>query len=77
MDGGVQKQYEVMPADYVLMAVPLSSGHHHFRIEYAPRAFTIGKWIPLASLSVFLGVSLVMGWRRKRESRPGGKEVKF
>jgi len=69
LDGCAQTQYQVMPANYVIMAVPLSAGHHHFRLEYAPRAFEIGKWISLVSLSAFLGVTVaivVMKWGRKR-----------
>jgi len=54
LPGSAQLQYQVIPANYVLMAVPLSAGHHLFRLKYAPRAFEIGKWISLASLGAFL-----------------------
>jgi len=43
LPGTVQKEYHVMPANYVLRAVPLSAGHHRFRMEYAPRAFVGGS----------------------------------
>ena len=63
--GSVQSRYKVMPANYVLMAIPLSAGHHHFRLAYAPRAFRVGTWISLASLMAFLsGVALLL-WRRR------------
>ena len=37
-----QQSYHLMPADYILRAVPLAAGHHHLRIVYAPTAFPIG-----------------------------------
>jgi hypothetical protein len=52
--GSVQSKYEVMPANYFLRAVPLAAGHHRFKVEYAPREFTIGKWISIVSLILFL-----------------------
>jgi len=77
LTGSIQPHYQVMPANYVLMAVPLSAGYHHFRLEYAPWAFEIGKWISLASLSVFLGVAGKLMWRKKtpRSSRKPFKET--
>jgi hypothetical protein len=65
---GVQKHYQVMPANYVLMAVPLSAGHHHFRLEYAPRSFEIGKWISIVSLASFLAAVV---WLRRSRKRSG------
>jgi uncharacterized membrane protein YfhO len=54
LTGSSQKTYHVMPADYTLMAIPLSAGEHHFRLEYKPKAFVIGKWISLSALIVYL-----------------------
>jgi len=65
LSGSDQSQYQVMPANYVLMAVPLSAGHHHFRLEYAPRAFEMGKWISLAALAAFLVAAGQLMLRRK------------
>lgn len=70
LGGSVQSRYEVMPANYVLMAVPLSAGHHHFRLAYAPRAFKIGTWISLASLTVFLSGVAFLRWRKKTLASP-------
>ena len=53
MQGSVQQQYTLQPANYTLRAVPLSPGHHHLRIEYAPAAFTIGKWVSILSWLLF------------------------
>jgi hypothetical protein len=63
--GSIQTEYQVMPANYVLMAVPLEAGRHHFRLEYAPRAFIVGKWISLLSLTAFVGAAGALKWRRK------------
>ncbi|MEI6561632.1 MAG: hypothetical protein WCO68_06050 [Verrucomicrobiota bacterium] len=54
LPGSVQQQYDLQPANYVLRAVPLAAGHHHLRIEYAPRAFTIGVWVSLGSWLAFV-----------------------
>jgi hypothetical protein len=70
LSGSIQSRYEVMPANYVLMAVPLAAGHHHFQLAYAPRAFKIGTWISLASLTVFLSGVAFLRWRKKTLSSP-------
>jgi hypothetical protein len=70
LDGSVQMHYQVMPANYVLMAVPLTAGHHHFRLEYAPRSFEIGKWISIVSLAGFLA-AVAWLWRSKRKGGTG------
>jgi hypothetical protein len=61
----VQSRYHVMPANYVLLAVPLAAGHHHLRLAYAPRAFAIGEWISVVSLAAFLGGLAFLRWRKK------------
>jgi hypothetical protein len=63
----VQNRYDVQPADYVLRAVPLAAGHHHFRVEYAPRAFVLGKWISLVSAFGLAGCAVAL-FRGKRWS---------
>jgi hypothetical protein len=60
LPGSAQTRYEVMPANYVLRAVPLSAGHHRFRMEYAPRAFLIGAWISILSLVVYLALVVLL-----------------
>jgi hypothetical protein len=49
-----QQKYDVMPADYILRGIPLSPGTHHFRLEYAPDAFYLGRNISLTALSIYL-----------------------
>ena len=60
--GSSQSEYQVMPADYTLMAVPLGPGHHLIRLEYAPSGWIIGRWISLASLLIF--VAAIVWWLR-------------
>ena len=48
--GSVQSEYQVMPANYILKAIPLKEGHHQFRIFYQPQAFIIGAWVSVLSL---------------------------
>lgn len=50
-----QRSYHVMPADYVLRAVPLAAGRHHLRIVYAPPAFPIGVGISAVGWILWIG----------------------
>jgi hypothetical protein len=54
LPGSVRSKYDLLPANYVLRAVPLVAGHHHLRVEYAPPGFEIGKWISVISAVLFL-----------------------
>jgi uncharacterized membrane protein YfhO len=42
LSGSVQQSYRVMPADYIIRAVPLMAGHHRLRFVYAPAGFKAG-----------------------------------
>jgi uncharacterized membrane protein YfhO len=55
--GGNQAHYQVLPADYVLRAIPLGRGHHHLRLEYLPSAFVAGKWISILAGLVYLALA--------------------
>jgi hypothetical protein len=55
LPGSVQSQYRVLPANYILRAVPLTAGHHRLRVEYTPDGFTVGKWISIVSGVLFFG----------------------
>ena len=46
--GSKERHYEVMPANYTLMAIPLSPGQHLIKLTYRPTAFLVGM-----SLTVF------------------------
>jgi hypothetical protein len=54
LPGSTQAHYDLLPANYVLRAVPLAAGHHLLRVEYRPAAFAIGKWISIISVVAFL-----------------------
>lgn len=63
LPGSCQREYEVMPANYVLRAIPLSGGHHRIRVEYVPLAFRIGKWVSVAAVMCYI---LLTGWHIRR-----------
>lgn len=58
LEGSDQAQYDVLPADGTLRAIPLAPGRHHLRLEYRPAAFTAGKWITVATLLAWFAVLL-------------------
>jgi len=57
-----QQSYHLMPADYILRAVPLAAGHHHLQIVYAPTAFSIGLGISVVAWTLWISL-LVLDWR--------------
>jgi hypothetical protein len=59
----VQRAYTVVPANYVLQAIPLSRGHHRIQIEYRPLAFRVGAWISLVALFGFVCVAGYHVWK--------------
>ena len=63
LPGSGQSKYQLLPANYILRAVPLAAGHHQLRVEYAPPQFEIGKWISIVSAILFGFVAI-------REGRP-------
>jgi hypothetical protein len=69
LPGSVQSKYQLLPANYVLRAVPLAAGHHRFRVEYAPVGFTIGKWISIVAFVLFLAACMRV-WQRHRAIQP-------
>jgi hypothetical protein len=63
-------EYRVMPANYVLRAIPLAAGDHTIRLEYRSLAFTVGKWISLAALLAYgLAIATAQGFVRPRLGR--------
>jgi hypothetical protein len=58
-----QKDYQVLPGDYFLRAIPLGAGHHHFVLKYQPLSFEIGKWVSLLSCFLYIAILLHL-WRR-------------
>jgi hypothetical protein len=54
LPGSVQTNYQLLPANYILRAVPLLAGHHHLRVAYARDVLAIGKWISILATLAFL-----------------------
>ncbi len=67
LPGSAQVDYQLLPANYVLRAVPLGAGHHRLRLEYRPTAFAVGALISAASLAIFI---VLAGWCWHRRPRP-------
>ena len=63
LPGSSQKEYQIMPANYILRAIPLQKGQHRIHVEYAPHSFKIGKWITVTAALVFL---VFMVWHLRR-----------
>jgi hypothetical protein len=69
LPGSVQQEYEVMPANYCLRAIPLAAGKHELLLEYSPPGWAVGKQVSAVSLVVFLAASLAsLRWGRKKAS---------
>jgi hypothetical protein len=60
-----QRDYDVVPGDYTLRAIPLSAGHHHLRLEYRPPGVALGKWISSVALLVWLAMPGWFAWRAR------------
>jgi hypothetical protein len=69
LSGSGQRDYQVMPANYCLRAIPLAAGRHHLRIEYRPTGFLIGRWVSLITLAVFLGTGVWCVRRRRSHNQ--------
>jgi len=66
LPGSSQKQYEVMPADYVLRAIPLGVGKHRILLEYMPTGFRVGMWVSIVSVIIYSAL-LVVSLRGNRK----------
>ena len=66
MSGSTRKNYKIMPANYILRAIPLSKGHHEILLEYRPAAFIRGKWISIFSLLLYM--TLIVHYLKNRKS---------
>ena len=66
----VQQTYQILPANYVLRAIPLSQGHHRILIEYSPLGFRVGTWITVITLAglVVASAFCIRRCRLRRES---------
>jgi len=66
LPGSSQQQYSVLPANYILRAIPLSRGHHRIHVEYRPVAFQIGKWISVGAVIAYV---ILLGWHLRQRNR--------
>ena len=64
-----QQNYTILPANYMLMAVPLKAGEHTLRLEYAPAGYRVGKWVSLGGLSMYLIAAIYCVVKRPRHSK--------
>lgn len=69
LPGSGQQDYRVMPANYTLMAIPLTAGEHQLVLEYRPRAFLVGRWISLLGLALYIVFSIWYLIRMRRRGR--------
>ncbi len=63
LEGSSQTSYEVLPADYIVRAIPLGAGHHHLVVEYAPPSFRQGLMIGAAAWMVWVALGV---WAMRR-----------
>lgn len=70
LPGSVQSQYEVLPADFVLRAIPLTAGHHAFRLEYSPLSYRLGRAFSIISLLIFATAVAYSVFRRPKAEDP-------
>ncbi|MGA8006897.1 MAG: hypothetical protein WCA17_12425, partial [Burkholderiales bacterium] len=66
LEGSSQSRYRLVPADYALRAVALGRGHHHLRIEYAPRLFYVGAILSALAWPAWILALVLLGRRKER-----------
>jgi hypothetical protein len=69
LPGSSQAKYDLLPADYVLRAVPLNKGKHLFRMEYLPKGFITGMWISIVSLVLYTVVCFKQVFIKRKTKR--------
>lgn len=69
LPGSSASAYRVMPADWVLRAIPLAAGHHRLRLEYVPRGFRAGVVTSLAAGACWLALAAWVVARLRRAKR--------
>jgi hypothetical protein len=77
LPGSAQQKYEVLPANYILRALPLGAGHHKLRMEYVPAGFALGKWISVTAWLALFGWTgtMLVGDKKKRLAAERAQEA--
>jgi hypothetical protein len=57
-----QSRYEILPANWMLRAVPLEAGRHHFIMEYSPWQYRVGRWVTLIASIIFVFACVWTWW---------------
>jgi hypothetical protein len=55
---------EIVPADHLLIGIPLKAGRRRVELAYAPETFRVGTFGSLAALACLCGL-LAAGWKRR------------
>jgi hypothetical protein len=66
LTGSSQGHYDVLPADWTLMAIPLAAGNHRLVLSYATTGYLTGRWISLVGWAIYFGALGTMVARRLR-----------
>ncbi len=62
LEGSVQSHYEILPANYILRAIPLAAGRHHLVVEYIPSGFHLG--VAVSGVAWLAWLALAFKFRR-------------
>ena len=72
LPGSSQQRYEVVPANYILRAIPLAAGSHRIRMEYTSPGLALGLGVSAFAWIFWLGLALwphrgtlLAGWRTR------------
>lgn len=68
---GVEQRYEVMPADYALMGIPLSAGRHTMTLQYTPSGLKTGAVLSGAGAGILIFLVVLEWFMRKKKSAGG------
>jgi hypothetical protein len=61
LKGSAQQRYEIVPANYAELGIPVTAGHHSFTVTYRPPGFVPSAWVSATGW-----VMLACGWWRLR-----------
>lgn len=77
LTGSVQDDYELIPANWALRAIPLQPGHHRIRMEYRPHSFDLGMGISItAVMAAFCTIATLLAIRLQRGRTAQGSVIR-